>query len=269
MVIICEPYHDKVLLTKRIEEIKPKSVLTVMFHGAGDILMFLSPLDKLRELNPDITFDLGVQRGLTYETILSDAVVLGSSDNDPKFSDYDLVAKIVFPMSEHQTRYTKGEWCCIHELGIEPVSGHPILPLYKNKLVGVHFNSTCLPGSLNANAEVAERIWNDILEVGWIPLETHFQHCYHNPANAKFPFVDASVRRCKAEIANLAGLIQNCAAFVGVVSGNFHLALSILPPERVMLLERDIKRECFTKLDIHTANLNDYRGEVQKWLATL
>ena len=181
-----------------------------------------------------------------------------------------MVVKITFQMNEGQLVYTKGEFCCIHELGIPPVQGHGIVPARRrSRLCAVHFQITCLPDSCNPDAGTAEQVWNDALEAGWVPLEVHFQHIFHNPVNTKFPFIDATVRRCRPELKTLSGILENAGAFVGVVSGPFHLALSVLPPERVLLLEKDFKRECFTKLPIKTANLRDYKHEVKEFLAGL
>jgi hypothetical protein len=58
---------------------------------------------------------------------------------------------------------------------------------------------------------------------GFVPLETHFEHVFHNPVNQ----FDSSMRLrgCRAEVSSLVGLLQNCGAFVGVVSGLSRRAL--------------------------------------------
>jgi hypothetical protein len=97
-------------------------------------------------------------------------------------------------------------------------------------------------------------------------VETNFIHCFANPDNKLFPFVDAHVRGCPARIETLMAFLGACHAFVGTVGGNFHLAISILGPKKVMLLEKDLKREHFTKENIATADLKNYQGEVKNWL---
>lgn len=271
---VCEPLKDGVKLADRIKEVKPKTCLLIFWHGVGDLVMFLEPVRQLQFLYPEIDFTIGLPGGLTHEEILTedDPYVLLTGDEVNVTTEdlpFDLVAKITFPMNEGQLQYTKGEWCCLHELGIEPVWGHAPLKSYETRLVAVHFQITCLPDSCNPDRETAERIWNDILGAGWIPLESHFLHTFANPVNAMFPFIDATVRRCKARVSSLAGLIENAGAFVGVVSGPFHVALASLPPERVFLLEKDFKRECFTKADIAHADLRNYQGEVKTFLEGL
>lgn len=269
---ICYPSKSGIKAVDRLRALPNGSKVIVLFyHGLGDLIMFLEPYRALKGLFPGMEFSLGLPLGLKYEQIVPDAVLLeGRQFNEGAVElPYDLVIILDFPMNEMQTELTKGEWCCRHELGIEPVSGHARLPLIQTRLVAVHFNITCLPDSANPDEATAERVWNNVLEAGYIPLECHFLHVFANPVNKKFPFVDATVRRCRADVASLAGLLQHSAAFVGVVSGPFHVALSVLPPERILLLEKDFKRGSFTKLPIKTADLRDYKSEVKTFLEGL
>ena len=267
---ICEPLKDKVLLCDRIRDVAPRRVLVIFWHGVGDLVMFLPVFWALEKHYPMIEFKLGVPKGLTYLDLVPDAIELTgdevNKDEQTELLGFDLVAKITFPMNEGQNEYTKGEFCCKHEIGINPIWGHGALPHYESRLCAVHFQITCLPESCNPDAATAERIWNDVRDAGWVPLEVHFQHIFHNPVNTMFPFIDATVRRCRPEIKTLAGLIQHAGAFVGVVSGPFHVAMSVLPAKRVLLLEKDFKREHFTRTDIRTANLLDYKNEVAAFL---
>jgi len=269
--VIERMYDDKD--KKLVEYITPetKRILIIFWHGVGDAVMFFKPFEALKQQFPAIHFDLAFAKGLTQEVMYPGALLVTGDDlKDDKLKamDYDIVAKVHFPMNEAQQEFTKGEWCCIKELGIEPVWGHSALPECQNRLVGVHFNITCLPGAANPDEETAKRVWNDILEAGYIPIETHFEHVFHNPVNKKFDFVDCTVRRAKAEVDSLIGLIRNLGAFVGVVSGNFHIALATLPPERIFFLEKDFKLECFTKHPIARADIHPgkYNGEVKLWL---
>lgn len=270
---ICEPLKDGIKLTERIAAGKPKRVLLIFWHGVGDLVMFLPAFDAVRQAFPEIDFRLGVPMGLTYRDLVPEALELTGDevnvDDVTKHLPFDLVAKITFPMNEGQEEFTKTEFCCLHELGIAPVAGHGRVAAHATPLVAVHFQITCLPDSCNPDAPTAERVWNDVLEAGYVPLECHFQHIFHNPVNAKFPFIDATVRRCRPELRSLEGLIAHARAFVGVVSGPFHVALSVLGPKRVFLLEKDFKRAHFTKHGIRTADLRDYKNEVKDFLLSL
>lgn len=278
--LVCEPLKDKVLVSSRIQEIDPKTCLLIFWHGVGDLVMFLPLFYQMRHLYPGIKFKIGVPAGLTYPDIFDptytmgedlDYIELTGDEVNVTTADlpYDLIAKITFPMSEGQARYTKGEWCCIHELGIPPFCGHGYVRPRETPIVAVHFQITCLPDSCNPDRDTAERIWNDVLDCGFVPIECHYQHIFHNPVNAKFDFVDSTVRRSKPVLRSLTGILGHARAFIGVVSGPFHVALATMDPRRVMLLEKDFTAPMFTKLKIRTANLRDYKNEVKDFLGEI
>jgi hypothetical protein len=270
MALVIEPLKEKNKLYDYIVATNATRVLLFFWHGLGDLIMFMKPFDKLKEMLPNVQFDLGVVRGIGQEEVYKDAIGF-TTDRDLDKENYDIVAKIHFPMSEGQEEYTKGEWCCIHELGIRPVCGHTIKDCpTPNRLIAVHYNITCLPGSCNPDEKTSMAIWNEILEAGLIPLECHFEHTFHNPINKKFDFVDCTVRRVRPRVSTLAGLIVNSGAFIGVVSGNFHVAMSVLPHDRVCLLEKDFTAPMFTKSKIKRVNIKDYKnGEIKEWLTQI
>lgn len=273
MAYIYNPEREELKLSQVIEKFQPKTVCLIFIHGLGDLIMFLNPLEALRQRYPSINFRLGLQKGLSFEDIVPDAdfEICGHLDQLEQ-QPYDLVALIHFPMSEGQTQYTKGEWCCIHELGIEPVGGHRHIKPVQNRLIGVHFNITCLPDSCNPDYETAKIIWQEIIDKGFIPIETHFKHPFHNPVNEKFDFIDCTVRNCQARVSSLVGLMGNLCGFVGVVSGNIHTAFSMLPSNRIFFLEKHFSLECFTHLPVARASIKpgEYqKGTISKWLDTL
>ncbi len=272
----CRPYEDKVLLVDRIKQTGAKSVVLVFFHGVGDIVMLWGPMQSLRKQFPGTTFRIGLPKSMTYETVFKpdDIVLLDGNmpGDDPLLDTFDIVVDLQFPMSEHDPSITKAEYSCKLELGCEPTYTYPMrqdLVQPPNRLCGVHFSCTCLPGAAGVERDVAERIWNDILAAGWIPIETHFQHTFHNPENARFDFVDASVRRVKPSLDTLLGLIRQCGAFIGVSSGNYHLACTQLPANRVMYVERDFKVGCYNRDFTSRIRHDAYAGEVYQWLNTL
>ncbi len=270
MAYVIEPLRQDKKLHEVILSTKAKKVLLFFWHGLGDLIMFMEPFKALRELHPNVHFDLGIVRGIGQEELYKGAIGF-TADAKLDELDYDIVAKIHFPMSEGQEDLTKGEWCCVHELGIKPVNGHTINDCpTPNRLIATHFHITCLPGACNPDEATAQAIWDEIREIGMIPIETHFEHTFHNPDNKKFDFIDCTVRRVTPRVSTLAGLIKNSFAFIGVVSGNFHVALSVLPPERIMLLEKDFTSPMFTKEKLTRCDIKTYKkGSVKEWLTKL
>ena len=261
-------------LNEYLDKLAPGSrVLLVFWHGLGDLVMFLEPFLALKNRYPHVILDLAVQKGLGFEEVTADLPNTAVKFIDGSFFEnlpedlYDIIADIDFPMSEGQVEFTKGEYCCIHELGIPPVAGHRKLTQGVNRLVGFHFQITCLPDSANVPYDVAKKVWEETKNAGYIPMETLIPHVFHNPINARYDFINRDLRDMQPKISTLVGVIQNCSHFICCVSGNFHVAMSVLPPERICLLERDFKAECFTKLPIKRVNVKEYRdGEIQQWL---
>jgi len=263
--MIIEPGKQERKLKSYLDEGKYKNVFLVFWHGLGDAVQFMLVLDCLKELYPGIHFHLGLLRGLDLETVYPEAVLITDLKNIEE--GFDLTVLLNFPVEI--PGLTKSELCCREELGIPLVSGYKPLPKFPGKLVAVHFNLTCLPTLANPTEETAEKIWNEIREAGFIPIEVHFSHVFDNPDNKKFGFVDCTVRKCVARVASLIGLIQHCTAFVGVVSGPFHCAMATMPHDRIAFLEKAIPVARFTHEKIQTFDINNYRGGVKEWLSTL
>jgi hypothetical protein len=260
-----DPAKGDRLLTCYLNE-DVKRVLIVFIHGVGDVVMFIEVFKAIRTLYPGIHFDLGLAKELDQNNIYPCAVML---DPDWKLQvanmNYDLVFQSRFPMEDSQRpMVTKAEICCEKELGIQPIAEYP--QLIPKEIVAVHFHSTAVPELASAPETAARRIWAEIALAGFIPVETHFEHVYHDPANTRFAFVDHHVRDWPARLDTLMALLGAADAFVGVASGNFHLALSILGPSRVMFLEKSLKVTQFTKANVATAKLDGYHGEVLTWL---
>lgn len=261
---IIEPGKQPQKLKSYLDSGKYNKVLLVFWHGIGDVIQFLNIFDKLKSLYPDIYFDVGLQKGLDEETIIPEAILLPDLKDIER--DWDLTALIHFPVETDPT-LTKSELCCREELGIEPVSGHKKLPDFPSPIVAVHFCLTALPGLANPSEEVAHKIWNEIHDVGLVPIESHFSHVFDNPENKMFPWIETTVRKCQARLSSLFGLLKVARFFVGVVSGPFHSAMSILPHDRICFLEKDIPVARFTHENIKTVDIKKYTdGSIKDWL---
>lgn len=261
-----EPLKSEKKLKYYLDMGEYKTVAIFFGHGVGDCEMFQIILEKLKELYPDIQFKMALQKGLDEETIYPDAVFANSREEAQKL-DFDLVAQVNFPV-ESDPNLTKTELCCKTEIGIEPINGYVKLPDFPSPLIAVHFNLTALPELANTPEEVVKKVWEEIKSREAIPIETHFEHCFHNPVNKRYDFVNRHVRDCKPRIASLIGLIQHCSAFIGCVSGNFHIAMATLPHNRICFLEKKIPLERFTRdKAVKKINVEKYvDGSIAEWL---
>ena len=256
--------------TQKLSEVitaETKKVLIVGFHGAGDCCLLLAILEKLRELYPQITFDVGLCKGLDQEKIIPGAVLLdGNWREHAHLYNYDIVFVWNFPLEDiNNPNETKAEVSCREEFGIPPVSGHRAIK--PARLVGVHFQMTSIPWVANPSEEIARLIWDEVIEAGYIPIETLMTHPFHNPVNVRFPFVVNHIRDWPARLDTLMAVLGACDRVIAVVSGNWHLAVSILGPKRVALLEKDLKVGHFTKEAVKGIDVKDYvKGSVKEWL---
>lgn len=201
-------------------------VLIVFWHGVGDTLMFLPLYDFLKNHFPDLRFDLGLLPGVGQAEFL-DALALPEAEF---LANHDAAFVISFPMVEGGEGQTKTEYCCRAELGLEPPAcgfGLPTIKLVQNRLVGMHLQGTCLPGSTNPDDPTAKIMWEDLRSAGFVPLDLHFVHAFHNPANAPFVWASRNCRDLRPDLQTLQMLIDRCAVVVAVASGPFVLSAAI------------------------------------------
>lgn len=246
---------------KLAEYLEPdKKVLIRFGHGWGDTQMFMPIVWELRRKYPDTRIDLYVECG-------QEEIFASIKDKDAK--GYDFVFSLDFPMSEG-LGITKQEKCLRDEIGLQlQVDETAMLPQEKNPFVLVHFQGTALPDSVNCPPEIAMLIWNEIIEAGFIPIECHFKHIFHNPKNEQYGFIDRDVRGIPADLHKLIGMIRHCFAFIGVASGPFITSLS-QKPANTMYLEKNHKLEAYTKQLISKVDINNYKpGTIKEWLNSL
>jgi hypothetical protein len=239
---------------------RPNTVGLLFYHGIGDCCMFLPSVKKLAEMFPETKFVV-----LTLDKQVPIFMKLGVFADEYK-DDYpcDFIFDIRFFMSPKNT--TKNDYCCLVELGIEPVEdGYEYeIKTEMKPIVGVHFQNTCLPDGANPSPEKAKAIWDEIRNCGCIPLEVHFIHGFANPKNKIFDFVDFTTRNISCSIDNLVDYIGICDFFFGVNSGPFFVALRTLGLSRVAMLEKDYLLETVVKSSVRTVNINSDIQNIKK-----
>lgn len=243
---------------------KYKKVLIRSYHGLGDNLILYAggAIQKLRKMFPDIE--------ISFHTKLGQEEIFGIVDNEA--SHYDIVFEIIMPCSEWEKKcWNKAEKSMELEFGFDVDYGKCdwTLPIkYQSALIGVHFYSTCLK-SLCVSKDSAKILWDYIQDKNFIPIETHF---HHPTSHAKlFEFENVNVGSQKAKVSKLFGLLSACAGFAGTASGNFHAALFVFPPEKILFLKTNFNADRITNLPVHQLDVRDPRhidfSVVDKWLA--
>ena len=253
-----ENFKDK----KLVEYLQDEQKVLVRFgHGLGDTFLWMPTFEKLKKIYPKVSFDLYVESG--QEEIFQ-------SIKDKDAPGYDLVFSLNFPMSEG-SNLTKAQKCCIEEIGIESPVEEVYKPQeYESPFVAIHLMGTALPGSVNCPEEIARQIWQEVKDFGKIPIECHFEHCWANPNNKKYGFIDISVRGYQAKVSNLIGLIQHSFATIAVASGPFVVALSVMP-KRLLYLEKSHPLKTYTqRADVKKIKISEYRvGMIKEFLEGL
>lgn len=264
-MLIVNYQKDKVADIIRKE--KPEKVCLIFWHGLGDLVMFIPLLNKLRALFPTTKIDMALQDGVGQEKLVRAVLI---KNPNKSIDGYEYTFQVHFPMAEHLAGlWTKSEWCCKEELGIDPICYYLRLKKYDSKLVALHFQATALPDPVNPNKETAKKIWGEVKSAGFIPIEAFFKHRYYNPKNEKFSFIDSTVREVEPSVSKLISLLQCCCASICVASGNLPLSLAIMP-DKTLYLKKEYPIAVYTREDISSVDVNNYReGSVAEWLGKL
>ena len=235
-------------------------VLIVFWHGLGDTLMFLPLYDWIKARYVGHSFDLTVLPGLGQAEFLgNDCLQMPEADF---LKDHDVAFVMSFPMVEGISQsMTKAEYCCKMEVGVTIPDfdfGLPLFDPQPNKLIGLHLHGTCLPGSTNPDDKVAKMMWDDLKQAGYVPIDLHFLHAFHNPANAEFAWANRNCRDLPPNINTLQMLIERCAVVLAVASGPFVLSMC-LSKQKTIYLQKHHSVSCYLKeATVKVIDLNKY-----------
>lgn len=249
-----------------LDEGKYHKVLIKFFHGLGDAVMFYNTCYKaLQKRYPCIEF--------FYATHLGQEDIFGKVDNNP--DNYDIAFDLAYPCSEWGSiNETKSEKCARLELGLPlPLEeSYSFLRQFPSPLVGVHFNSTCCPG-MNVPENIGKMLWEQILEAGLIPIDTHMRHTNdHKDKSIVYNYEQCRrIDNVNANAVNLIGLLSTLRGFAGVPSGNMPCALSVLPPHKILYLSSQFPKDRLTHVKCFEMNIKKPydRNLVSEWLSAV
>ena len=243
---------------------KYKKVLLIQHHGLGDAFMFYATCYKqLCKSYPDIQFILN--------THLGQQELFGYSDSN--VNDYDIAFKFVFPCSQWGSlEQTKWQKCGRVQIGSEiKIQDYKINKEFKSPLIGIHLNSTC-DKRINCPKQFAQKLWNQIIAEGLIPIDTHMRHKNDNKRSVIHEFEQCRrIDNIPADINKLMGILSVCRGFAGVSSGNLFCALSVLPPQKILYLKTEFSINRLTRLPIKQIDCRKPYDEkaVHEWIENL
>ena len=247
--------------------------LFIFEHGLGDLINFLPVWREFIE-QTGFRSALGASEKRQFDFIYPDMLNINESFNIRK---YEYVYKILYPDPKNTSvpidisdEPAKPYICAYYELGMSEFTWKPYKMFNKyanrnSKRVGVHlFGHTGMHKKF-CPVDVAEQIWQEIIDAGYEPFE-----CHMTPDFAEeYPdFVEADSMECltpdcslRYETASLGRMIQEigkCKFFIGVDSGPIYLASALLGTDYIIGLENQKKHNNFLPKHIITVPVLNY-----------
>lgn len=248
------------LLREKLDTGQYKKVLLYFHHGLGDAIDFYyNVLPVVKRHYPNVEF--------YFDTHMGQEEFFGNVPSCELF-DYDIAMPLVFPCAEWDSwsDETKAEKCLRIEFGIEgeKQGDNYDIPHYQSPLIGVHFLSTSSKSIIYPESD-AKKLWNAILDRGFIPIDTHFAHPKASVLRHAYSFENRNVDDIEPHVKTLFGLLGALSGFAGVSSGNFWSALGILHPKHILYIDNEFPAKKLTHLPVH--HMKGYDAVVVKeWL---
>jgi ADP-heptose:LPS heptosyltransferase len=257
MPAFIHPMKDRQKVVPYLQANSCTKVALVFLHGVGDVIMFREPFFHLMEKFPAVDFTVFLHP--TMEPFIDYSKPWYGFDSVD--DSYDICFVLDFPLSEG-TQWTKGGLCAEMELGL-PNKDFDIIPFHldTNKQVALHIAGTCSPGQTNPSTEVAAQIYTVIQDEGFLPIDVHFEHRYHNPSNQRPTWMTTHVRGQKVTVEKMYSLINNSHWFIGVTSGPLLMAMA-MNPSKVICLQGHHKIINYTKIPVRTVNIFNFQPEI-------
>jgi len=271
---------------KPIKEIKKKGgrSLFIFDHGLGDFINFMPVwFEFIRQTGVKPTLGSNFKRQFN---LIDDVISINSLFDKRK---YDYIYKILYPDPKNSSipidisdEPAKPYICAYHELGMEEFTWKPykIFNKYFNKnskRIGVHlFGHTGMDKKF-CPVNVAEEIWNEIIEAGYEPYECHMKPDfadeypdYIEADSMECLTPDCSLRYEKADLGKMIEEIGKCKFFIGVDSGPIYLASALLGTDYIIGLENKKKHNNFLPKHIVTVPVLNYKsGTIYKQLNSM
>jgi len=272
---------------KPIDEIKrnPGRSLFIFDHGLGDLINFMPVWTEfIRQAG--IAPTLGSSAKRQFNLINPNIISFDESFNKRKYS---YIYRILYPDPKNSSipidisdEPAKPYICAYYELGMEEFVWKPFRMNNKfsnknSKRVGVHlFGHTGMDKKF-CPVNVAEQIWNEIIEAGYTPFECHMTPGFADEYPDYFEAEtmecinsDCSLRYEKANLSKMIDEIGKCKFFIGVDSGPIYLASALLGTDYIVGLENQKKHNNFLPKHIVTIPVLNYKsGMILKQLNSM
>jgi ADP-heptose:LPS heptosyltransferase len=259
---------------REIQRIRGRS-LFIFDHGLGDLINFLPVWHEFIEQS-GMRPTLGSSAKRQFEYIYPGILNIDKSFDKRK---WQYIYKILYPDPKNTAipidisdEPAKPYICAYYELGMKEFTWKPyqMTNRYKvenSKRIGVHlFGHTGMHKKF-CPVEVAEKIWQEIIDAGYEPFECHMTPDFAD----EYPdFVEADSMDCltpdcslryeKADLSKMIEEIGKCRFFIGVDSGPIYLASALLGVDYIIGLENQKKHNNFLPKHIITVPVLGYKS---------
>lgn len=269
-----------------------EKVCILFNHGLGDIINFIPIFEELKVRFKNCSFKLGSLPEKGYKCLHEDAIFMFppygkySETFDvvfninylepPRDNDSIFISSYKYPENfidyESIKNLSKPELCNYIEIGIPDFKWkyHKISIACKTiKRVGVHFFGYAWADDKNVDIETSYRIWNEVIESGYVPYE--IQMIPPNKVgiieHPKFINRENSLRYNFPNLKLMIQEISKCNYFIGCDSGPLFLAISILGPDSCIGLQKNREiSKVFPRPSINLVDIKNYSEDSIKSL---
>lgn len=241
-------------ISKKISEIiKPGDKVLIEYEcGLGDVIMFLPYYERLKQMFPEVKFDLKTKnQGMFFKF-----------NTNPSYYNWIFRCASFFNEEKPELqRWTKPECNCVLQLGIpydKDIEYTVSLPHKDSPFVGVSYCNSCFPENINCNYEVAKLIWDKLRENGFVPIELFsptYKEAWERDENKKFDFVSCSMRDMGSNLQRMLDVMATCRGLASVATGNFHYGMTIYP-DKILYLMNKYTYKYFTNKEILCLDVN-------------
>lgn len=256
--------------------------LFIFDHGLGDFINFLPIWHEFLE-QTGVPCHLGANKKRQFNLINKKIITVNESSIMRK---YTYAYKILYPDPKNTSipidiseEPAKPYICAFYELGMKPFIWKPYRMLNKwkvkdSKRIGVHLFGHTGMNKKFCPVDVAECIWQEIIDAGYEPFECHMTPDFAD----EYPdFIEAdsmdclspecSLRFSKPNLQKMIEEIGGCKFFIGVDSGPIYLASALLGIDNIIGLENQKKHNNFLPKHIVTVPVLNYeQGAIYKQL---
>lgn len=246
-------YKDKKII-EYLDSVSYGKIFFIFNHGLGDVINFIPIIEELKKRYVGLEFFIGIESKRNL-SILNSNIFLYNKDEFIKLKRrFTYFFKINY-REPVDISLSKPELCIKDEFGLKGFTWKP----YKLKTnlnikldrVGVHFFGNTNQQNKSLNTEQANILWDWILYFGKKPFEIHNPR-FNVYGKEGFDFYKHpnTIRFNNPGIKEIVNEISKCEYFIGIDSGLFYLAMSILGPERCIGIEKNYSIEKYAPIKI-------------------